>query len=126
MLHAGSLPADVIRVATLPPVVDMTNAQDITTRLYDHLTSGVTILIADMTATTTFTLEGLQALLLVRAIARRKGASLRLAAPRPHIRRYMNCTGTYRLFAVYDTIDAARREPPPPRAGWAAPATSRR
>ena len=45
----------------------------------------MTIVIADMTATTTFTLEGLQDLLLLRAIARRIGASLRLAAPQPRV-----------------------------------------
>jgi anti-anti-sigma factor len=96
-------------VAKLPAVLDLANAMDVRNELDELLVNGVTILIADMTATTTLALEGLQALVLVRATAIRRGSQLRLAAPQPAVRQYMNLTGTSGLIPLYDTIDQARR-----------------
>lgn len=109
MLHASPGEADSTRVARLPAVLDLTNAMNVRSELDELLVNGVTVLIADMTATLTLTLtlEGLQALVLVRAAARR-GAQLRLAAPQPAVRRYLNLTGTSGLFPLYDTTGQAR------------------
>lgn len=82
------------------------------------LAGGVRVLIADMAATTTLTLEGLQVLVLVRATAARQGARLRLASLQPPVLRYMGMTGTKRLFPLYDSVEHARAvpeaEPPEP------------
>lgn len=108
MLHASPGEADSTRVARLPAVLDLTNAMNVRSELDELLVNGVTVLIADMTATLTLTLEGLQALVLVRAAAARRGAQLRLAAPQPAVRRYLNLTGTSGLFPLYDTTGQAR------------------
>jgi anti-sigma B factor antagonist len=67
----------------------------------------VPVLVADLGATKMLSLEGLQALLLVRAAAARRGAQLRLASLRPHVRVKMELTGTVRLFSLYDTVEQA-------------------
>jgi hypothetical protein len=71
-LHRARQPeAGSTRVARLPAVLDFANVMDVRHELDELLVNGMTILIADMTATVT--LEGLQALVLVRAAAARAG-----------------------------------------------------
>lgn len=113
-------PNGTVRVAQLPPVIDVANAIDVSAGLIDMLTAGTTVLIGDMAATAALSLEGLQALLLARAAASRHGAQLRLASIRPHVRRYMELTEAQLLLPLYDSVEQARAatagsspEPPP-------------
>lgn len=118
MTDAGADLSDGVRVAALPAAVDVANAMDVRHELSEMVRDGVTVLVADMAATTSLSLEGLQVLLLARTTAARRGAQLRLAAIRPHILRFMELTGTSRLFSLYPSVKAAREarvnEPPEP------------
>jgi anti-sigma B factor antagonist len=109
-------------VVPFPAEVDAENAMDVRAALDGELRDGVTVLVADLAATTSLTLEGLQVLVLVRAAARRRGAELRLAAVQPAVLRFMEMTGTARIFPLYGSTDQARaasagRSPPPPLTG---------
>lgn len=105
---AGTGPDDGVRVARLPPVVDIANAAGVRAELGGLLADGVRVLVADMTATTALSMEGVHSLLLVRTLAKKRGAQLRLAAVNPRVRRYMALTGTDQLFPLYASVDHAR------------------
>lgn len=81
---------------------------DVRAELCWMLVDGVRVLIADMAATKTLSLEGLHALLLVRTAASRRGVQLRLASLRPHVRRFMDLTGADRMFSLYNSVEHAR------------------
>jgi anti-sigma B factor antagonist len=99
---------DGVRVVRLPGCVDVGNAMDVRAALAGELRDGVRVLVADLAATASLALEGLQVLVLVRAAAARRGAELRLAAARPAVARYLELTGTARMFPLYDSVDRAR------------------
>jgi anti-sigma B factor antagonist len=109
-------------VVPFPAEVGVENAMDVRAALDGELRDGVTVLVADLAATTRLSLEGLQVLVLVRAAARRRGAELRLAAVQPAVLRFMEVTGTARIFPLYASTDQARAawagsSPPPPLTG---------
>ncbi|MGH3275746.1 MAG: STAS domain-containing protein [Streptosporangiaceae bacterium] len=108
MLDEGLTEPGGVRIVRLPAVIDVTNAMNVREELNAFLGHGVAVLIADLTATATLTLEGLQVLLLTRARAQRDSTHLRLAAPGFAVRRYMEVTGTARLFDLYGTVEQAR------------------
>lgn len=103
---AGEL--DGIRVVTLPAEIDLDSAEDVRTAVARALAAGVTVLVADMTATVYCTLEGVQALLRARRAAEAAGAQLRLAAVRPAVQRVLDLRGTSGLLRLYPSLDAAR------------------
>jgi anti-anti-sigma factor len=117
MADAGPGGLGGVRVVPLPARVDVSNAMSVHAALEAELRDGVTVLVADLTATASLGLEGLQVLLLARAAAARQGARLRLAAVQPAVLRYMHLTGTARMFSLH-TVDQARAgrqdEPPQP------------
>ena len=69
----------------------------------------VTVLIADMAATTTLTLEGLQVLISAQKMAAQRGTGLRLAAARRNVLKFMDITGTRRLFSSHSSVEEARK-----------------
>jgi anti-anti-sigma regulatory factor len=69
---------DGIRVVELPAGIDHDSAGQVHAALARALTAGVTVLVADMTATGYCTLEGVQALLRARRAAQAAGAQFRL------------------------------------------------
>ncbi len=106
-----------VRVVMLPAEIDPgTAAGQVQAALARALTAGVTVLVADMTATTYCTREGVQALLRARRAAQAAGAQFRLAAVAPAVRRILEITGTSTLLSVYPGLDAARdgKESPAP------------
>jgi anti-anti-sigma factor len=107
---------DGITVVTLPAAIDLDSAGDVQAALARALTDGVTVLVADMTATGYCTLEGVQALLRARRAALAAGAQFRLAAVAPAVQRILEITGTITLLGVDPGLDAARdgRESPAP------------
>src|ERR1700733_2029681 len=107
MTDAGPGLNDGVRVAQLPAVVDVADAMDLRAELAELLTNGTAVLVADLGATNMLSLEGLQALVLVRAAAARRGSQLRLGSLRPPVRVKMELTGTVRLFSLYDTVEQA-------------------
>jgi hypothetical protein len=70
------------------------------------------VLIADMTATTWCTLEGLQVLLRSRDDAAAVGVQLGLAGVQPVVRRLLERTGTIGLLPVYPSPDGVTGGPP--------------
>lgn len=99
---------DGLQVVLMPTEIDMSSAARVRAALTRPLADGITVLVADMTATGYLTLEGLHALLRVRAAAAAAGAQLRLAAVSPAVRRILERTGADRIFQVYPSLDAAR------------------
>jgi anti-anti-sigma factor len=103
---AGGL--DGTRVVELPAEIDHDSADQVHAALTGALTSGVTVLVADMTATTYCTLEGVRALLRAHRAAQAAGAHLRLAAVTPAVRRILEITGTSKMLSMDPGPDAAR------------------
>lgn len=64
---------DAIKVAATPAEIGLPNAAEVRAVLTRPLAAGITVLVADMTATTWCTLEGLQTLLQARAAAAAAG-----------------------------------------------------
>lgn len=97
-------------VAQLPVYVDITNATDVRRTLDDgdKLEHGGAVLVVDLAATDSLSLEGLHVLVLARADADRRGAELRLAAAKLRVRRFLDLTGTRKLFPLYDSVYGAR------------------
>lgn len=120
VLDAELAGPDGVRVVRLPAHVNLPAAMDVRAALDAELLDGVTVLVADLAATAALSLEGLQALLLARAAATRRGAELRLSAVQPPVLRYMALMGTTGMFPLYASVDEARAmpqaEPPPPPA----------
>lgn len=106
--HAAAGEPDGIRVVRLPAEIDLGTAGQVRAALTSALTPGVTVLVADMTATGYCTLEGVQALMQARRAAEAAGAQLRLAAMRPAVRRVLDRTGTSGLLRQYPGLEAAR------------------
>ena len=104
-----------VRVAVLPAAVDVASAMQVRDGLVGLLADGVLVLIADMSATTALSIEGVHSLVLVRAAARRRGAEFRLAGLRRDVLRFMVRTGTERMFSLYDSVERARESEPPPQ-----------
>ena len=99
----------------LPSGIDLDNAVQVRAALAQALTGGVTVLVADMTATTWCTLEGLQMLLQSRAATEAAGVQLRLAGVQPAVQHLLERTGTIGLLRLYPSLDAALDGGPPPR-----------
>lgn len=97
-----------VRVVRLPVQVDVTNAADVRGALDEELQGRVTVLVVDLAATESLSLEGLQVLVLARTAANRRGADFRLAAAKPQVRRFLDVTGTRQLFPLYESVAAAR------------------
>jgi len=108
-------------VVRLPAGIELDNAARVRAVLTRALTGSVTVLVADMTATTWCTLEGLQVLLQSRAAADAAGVQLRLAGVHPAVRRLLERTGTNMLLRLYPSLDEALDGAPPPRPHAPAP-----
>jgi anti-sigma B factor antagonist len=102
----GELPG--IAVVPLPAVIDLDSAAQVRAALTGALATGITVLIADMTATTCCTLEGVAALWHARRAAEAAGAQLRLAAVCLAVRRKLEIIAIDQLLGIYPSLDAAR------------------
>lgn len=103
-------------IVTLPREIDITNADDVEARITAALAPGVTVVIADLTATSSFCdSEALQRLLRASDKAAGSGTQLRLAiSPGTTVARVMELAGISRHFAVYPTLQQAAHGGPPP------------
>jgi anti-anti-sigma factor len=106
--HAATGELDGFRVVTLPAEIDLDSAGHVLAALTSALAAGVTVLVADMTATAWCTLEGVAALVHGSRAAEAAGAQLRLAAVQPAVQRRLDLTGTSGVLHLYPTLDAAR------------------
>jgi anti-anti-sigma factor len=102
-------------VVTLPGDIDVTNAADVEALITAALAPGVTVVIADLTATRFCDSAGLQYLLRARKRAAGSGTQLRLAIdPHGPIARVIELTGISRHVPVYPTLQQAAHDGPSP------------
>jgi anti-sigma B factor antagonist len=102
-------------IIAMPGEIDVTNAGDVQARISAALGPGVTVIVADLTATSFCDSTGLRHLLQAHDQAATLGAQLRLAiTPGGPIWRVAELTGLGRWLAIYPTLrDATDGHPPP-------------
>jgi anti-anti-sigma factor len=94
-------------VVTLPDEIDMTNAERVGADLQAALATGVTVVVADMTATTFCDSQGVRILVLAHQRAAASGAELRLVVPGAGVLRIMAVLGLEGLLAIYPALAEA-------------------
>jgi len=103
VIPAPALPA----VVTLPPEIDIANADAVGDQLAAALAPGVKVIIADMTATTFCDSRGVRMLVLAQRQAVTHGAELRLLLPNPHVMRVWRILGLEMVLPVYQSLEEA-------------------
>jgi len=95
-------------VVVLPAEIDVTNSELALGLLAAALVPGVSVVIADLTATSFCDTSGVRALVQAHEEAVARGAQLRLAVPRGgSVRRVLELTGLGRRLNVYPGLDEA-------------------
>jgi anti-sigma B factor antagonist len=102
---------DALAVVTLPPEIDIANADLVCDTLLAVLNRGVATLIADMTGTTFCACAGVTALVRAQQRAAANDAQLRVAVTAPVVLRLMAMTGLDRLVPVSGTVAGALAGP---------------
>jgi anti-sigma B factor antagonist len=110
-------------VVTLPAEIDMTNADRVGADLRAALATGVTTVVADMTATTFCDSAAIRALVLAHKHAEASGAELRLVVPSACVLRVMSVLGLDALLSIYPGLPEALAVQP--QVGGAVPRRSR-
>jgi len=102
-------------IITLPPEIDITNADEVLELITAACAPGVTVLIADLTGTTFCDSGGLQRLVQASHKAAAGGAELRLAiSPGGAVSRVIELTGISERLPVYSSAELAAASAPPP------------
>jgi anti-sigma B factor antagonist len=94
-------------VVTLPAEIDIANADAVGEQLAAALAPGVTVVIADMTATTFCDSRGVRMLVLAQRQAVANGAELRLLLPNPRVMRVWRILGLEMVLPVYQSLEEA-------------------
>jgi anti-sigma B factor antagonist len=95
-------------IVGLPGEIDVTNAPAVQALITEALAPGVTVVVADLTATGFCDSAGLRHLLLAHRQVAQAGAQLRLAIPPDGpLGRITELTGINRYLAVYPTLQLA-------------------
>jgi anti-sigma B factor antagonist len=102
-------------VVTLPAEIDMANADRVVADLRAAFAPGVTIVVADMTATTFCDSRGIHALVMAHQRAGASGAELRLVVPSACVLRVLALTGLDRWLAIYPSLQEALAVQPAPK-----------
>jgi anti-anti-sigma factor len=100
-------------VVTLPAEIDMANAHQVRQQLYSALVPGVTVVVANMTATTFCDTMGFRALVLAHKRAVERGSELRLLITSPHVLRVMGILKVDTVLSIYSDLEAAVARPWP-------------
>ena len=100
-----------VSVVTLPPEIDVTNADAIREELLAVLNQGAAMLVADMSKTVFCDSSGVSALVRVFRHAATSGAAIRLVVSTPAVHRVFSITGVDRLVDVYPSVAASLRGP---------------
>ncbi len=102
-------------VVRLPAEIDVSNADEAGEQLRTAIAPGVTILVADLTATTFCDSAGIRQLTLAYDKAVASGAQLRLAvAEGGLVERTVKLVGLAHLLPLYPTVEAALAVPAEP------------
>jgi len=95
-------------VVPLPAEIDITNADEVFSRICAALEPGLATVIADLTATTFCDSSGVRQLLLAHKKASANGTQLRFAVPAASpVRRILAFTGADQVIAIYPTLGEA-------------------
>ncbi len=87
--------------------VDGLTAETLLNTLHEHVESGHTRMVADLSGVEYTSSAGLRALLATVKEARRKGGDLRLADVQPNVRKVLDLSGFTSILKLYDGVDAA-------------------
>jgi len=95
-------------IVVLPPEIDATNASDVLDLIAAACAPGVSVVIADLTATSFCDSSGLQHLIQASLKAAASGTELRLAiSPGGAVSRIIELTGISQRLPVYPSIQLA-------------------
>src|SRR5215469_8407444 len=94
-------------VVTLPAEIDMDNADRVGADLQAAFAPGVTVVVADMTATTFCDSRGIRTLVLAHEQAAASGAALRLVVRGGGVLRVLALLGVGGLLAIYSSLQEA-------------------
>ena len=94
-------------VVTLPAEIDVANADGVGAELQAAFAPGVTVVVADMTATTFCDSRGIRALVLAHKHAAASGAGLRLVVPSAGVLRVMDLLGLDGVLAICPGLEEA-------------------
>ena len=97
-------------VSGLAGEIDMTTAPAVRDQLLEYLERGHLNLVVDLQEVEFLDSTGLSALIVVYRRARQLGGHLRVAAPRPNVRRILEITRLDVLFDVHDDVEGAVRK----------------
>ena len=110
----GMVAALVIpEIVTLPEEIDIGNARRVGRELCAAFRPGVTVVIADLSATQFCDSSGVRSLLLARDAAERGDAELRLVIPAAPVLRVLSVLGLDRLLRIYPSLGLALTARPP-------------
>jgi anti-anti-sigma factor len=105
--HSGSasmFPAGQVAVMVLPAEIDLSNARTVYEQLRTALAPGVTVLVADLSATTFCDAAGVRDLARAQDAAMACGAELRLAVPLGRVRNVLDLIGPACLMPLYENV----------------------
>jgi anti-sigma B factor antagonist len=94
-------------IVTLPGEIDMANVDGIGKELAAAFTSGVTAVIADMTATTFCDTLGISMLVQACRQAAAHDSQIRLLMPCPSVLKVMDVLGVGAVLPIYDSLEKA-------------------
>jgi anti-sigma B factor antagonist len=94
-------------VVTLPPEIDVTNAETLQEELLAVLNQSAVLLVADMSKTNFCDSSGVSALVRVFRRAAASGSAVRLVVSTPAVQRVLSITGVDRLIDVYPSVAAS-------------------
>jgi anti-anti-sigma factor len=104
-------------VVRLPDEIDMSNTGQVGEELRAAVAPGVTVVVADLTATTFCDSAGVRQLVLAHDKAAASGAQLRLAVTEgAAVDRILKLIGLEQLMPLYPTVEAALAAPGEPGA----------
>jgi anti-sigma B factor antagonist len=100
-----------VTVVTLPPEIDVTNAEVVREDLLSVMNQGAVLLIADLSKTTFCDSAGVSAL--VRAFKRAVASesAMRLVVSTPAVQRVLSITGVDRLVEIFPSVAASLAGP---------------
>ena len=100
-------------VVTLPEEIDVSNAELVGAELQAAFVPGVTVVIADMTATTSCDSLGIRALVRAHQRAAASGAKLRVVVPSARVLRLLAVLGLDGTLTIYPSLHEALAAVPP-------------
>ena len=100
-----------VAVVTLPPEIDVTNADMVREELASVLNQGAALLIADLSKTSFCDSAGVSALVRTFRQAATSESSMRLVVSTPAVERVLSITGVDRLLEMFPSVAASLAGP---------------